>query len=206
MEVNLTEKIIKVLNLDADLIIKHPIRGLPGITTKQLIKALIETSNLNEASSLLGYSTNPVKQAIRQILLPVFPNRKIEFSAGTTGATKWHIALLECIGYKKCTKCRYNLSLSEFHSNTSNKDSLSSWCKSCNIAESKIHKFYIKERTPTWSDLDLIQQFYKNCPKGYHVDHIIPLRGIAVSGLHVLENLQYLLADDNLSKSNSFAP
>jgi hypothetical protein len=60
------------------------------------------------------------------------------------------------------------------------------------------------KRIPSWSDRDAIAEFYRNCPEGYHVDHIIPLRGKTVSGLHVLENLQYLLAEDNLRKSNKF--
>jgi hypothetical protein len=60
-------------------------------------------------------------------------------------------------------------------------------------------------RTPIWSDLDRIRRIYENCPDGHHVDHIIPLKGKLVSGLHVPDNLQYLPARDNLSKGNSFS-
>ena len=33
------------------------------------------------------------------------------------------------------------------------------------------------KRTPSWADLDAISFFYECCPKGCHVDHIIPLQG-----------------------------
>ncbi len=59
-----------------------------------------------------------------------------------------------------------------------------------------------EERTPPWADLDKIREIYLNRPKGYHVDHIIPLNGENVSGLHVHYNLQYLPAKENLSKGN----
>jgi hypothetical protein len=42
-------------------------------------------------------------------------------------------------------------------------------------------------------------------PNGnYQVDHIIPLRGISVSGFHVPENLQIIRGSDNARKGNRY--
>lgn len=60
------------------------------------------------------------------------------------------------------------------------------------------------QATPAWVDMDAIHSIYLNCPAGYHVDHIIPLQGKYVSGLHVHTNLQYLPAIENIQKANSF--
>lgn len=57
---------------------------------------------------------------------------------------------------------------------------------------------------PSWANLEKIQDIYKNCPKGYHVDHIVPLKGVIVSGLHVENNLQYLPALENIRKRNFY--
>lgn len=62
------------------------------------------------------------------------------------------------------------------------------------------------KRVPKWADKETIQKFYINRPEGFQVDHIIPLFGKLVSGLHVENNLQYLTQSENASKSNKFDP
>ena len=57
--------------------------------------------------------------------------------------------------------------------------------------------------TPSWANLETIKQIYA-CAEGAHVDHIIPLQGELVCGLHVENNLQYLTVEENLKKSNTF--
>lgn len=71
-------------------------------------------------------------------------------------------------------------------------------------------------RTPGWLNEDdfwLMEQAYKlaqmrNESTGlkWHVDHIIPLQGTNVSGLHVPTNLQVIPAKANLSKGAKWAP
>jgi hypothetical protein len=57
-------------------------------------------------------------------------------------------------------------------------------------------------RIPKWGQ-DGIKEFYLNCPSTKVVDHIIPLQGSKVSGLHVSWNLQYLTPQQNNRKKNS---
>lgn len=56
--------------------------------------------------------------------------------------------------------------------------------------------------TPKWINIDEMLEIYNNKPAGHHVDHIIPINGKNVCGLHVPWNLQYLKASDNIKKGN----
>lgn len=61
-----------------------------------------------------------------------------------------------------------------------------------------------RKQMPPWADQNKIRDIYLRRPKGYHVDHIIPLQGKLVSGLHVENNLQYLPAKENIAKFNRY--
>ena len=62
------------------------------------------------------------------------------------------------------------------------------------------------QRSPTWSDITAVALVYAAAGANDHVDHIIPLQGKLVSGLHVASNLQVIPAKQNLSKNNRFDP
>jgi len=125
--------------------------------------------------------------------------------------------ILELNNLKFCTDCKNILGYSSFGFNLNRKDCTNNICKSCANSRSCKYKkdnpnrtkFYSTKynlaklkRTPKWSNLEKIKEFYLNCPEGYHVDHIFPLRGKYNSGLHVFNNLQYLTSTDNLKKGN----
>lgn len=69
-------------------------------------------------------------------------------------------------------------------------------------------------RTPKWltnEDLKKIEAAYlvseyleRLTGRPYHVDHIAPLQGRFVSGLHVPSNLRVISAKENLSKGNKY--
>lgn len=65
------------------------------------------------------------------------------------------------------------------------------------------------QRTPAWADHASIRAVYLEAARlsrttgvPHHVDHLVPLQGARVCGLHVETNLQILPAKQNLSKGN----
>lgn len=146
------------------------------------------------------------------------------------GNQTWQYYFLDLIDYKYCGMCNEIKHCSEFALDKSRTAGIASNCKVCrnNKQQGQYYKYYAKHqesyarnygkirdrqnrykyeralRIPSWSQKELIEQFYDNCPEGCHVDHIIPLKGTDASGLHVIENLQYLSAEENLRKGNKF--
>tara|TARA_R110000772_G_scaffold8737_2_gene28934 strand:- start:12455 stop:12928 length:474 start_codon:yes stop_codon:yes gene_type:complete len=71
-----------------------------------------------------------------------------------------------------------------------------------------------KNRTPKWltvDDTQAMKEIYKlakiweeTTGIKWHVDHIIPLQGKNVSGLHTPNNIQVITAEENNIKSNKY--
>lgn len=77
---------------------------------------------------------------------------------------------------------------------------------------SALRRAKLQQAVPPWADLEKIKVIYKKrcilskeMGETYHVDHVIPLTGKNVCGLHVENNLQILHWKDNLKKFNSFS-
>lgn len=110
---------------------------------------------------------------------------------------------------KVCFSCRVPQDRENFHKYYASKDGHIGKCKSCYKEGSIRRKHDGRDVIPDWlpkPERKKLSKFYRDRPEGYHVDHIVPLRGKFVCGLHVPWNLQYLPAQENMEKSNLWWP
>lgn len=77
-------------------------------------------------------------------------------------------------------------------------------------AQTALYRAGKLQATPAWADLKAVKEIYKLAAKWNEiwpedrvdVDHIVPLKGKNVSGLHTEVNLQILRSIENKRKSN----
>ena len=216
------EEILKINNLKADDWARKPRGEFLGCTIYEFISKLIlyETGAVFIENENWGSQTfNRVTNAL---LVPIFGNR-------SGGNQTWARILLQSIEVKKCPHCLVYKKYSEYTKSIHNFADIDTICKLCKSVKNKnnyslnkdtYHKKYIAEHRseynarnakrravqvsaiPKWANLNMIKEIYACCPEGSHVDHIIPLQGELVCGLHVENNLQYLTVDENLKKGN----
>lgn len=180
-----------------------------GITLELLIDGYLNGNVNSFVREKLGCSKDSVTRAIKN----AFPDKP----TNNASTTQW---LLRKENKKWCSKCSNIYDLANFYTNTSNHDGLADHCKQCSKllrvlsyekdptkeleANAIRRRLRNSKQTPSWANKEKILEIYKNRPEGMHVDHIIPLNGKYVSGLHVENNLQYLPAAENLAKHNKF--
>ena len=127
--------------------------------------------------------------------------------------------------YSKCVRYRDNyFAQCKFCVNQKRKERRESINNKAKLYYQKNKQYYItkgylrakgvRQAKPNWLTQDhkwMIEEIYElrklrseATNVEHHVDHIVPLRGKDVCGLHVPWNLQVITATENLSKSNQF--
>lgn len=72
-----------------------------------------------------------------------------------------------------------------------------------NAAKTAAYKAAKLQATPPWANMKLIEGIYKLAAKlGLEVDHIHPLQGENICGLHIHYNLQLMTKSHNRKKGN----
>ena len=134
--------------------------------------------------------------------------------------------LLQLAGFKKCNKCNLIKDKEKcFYTDNARVDSKMYQCTECvaiyhkdNIerykAIKKKYKNSILKNTPKWLTYEMLAEIdniyaearalSKRTGIQYDVDHIVPLKGKNISGLHVPWNLQILKHSTNVKKGNKY--
>jgi len=222
----LTVLILDKLNWDYDKVLNSwHYSGIPDIYAGDLILSFLINESIEKVSKDINTSYKTIKTITDRVFKPLF-------GSINGGGDTWRYRLALFIEYKRCSGCHTYNKLSTLDIDNTNSDGRHTYCKICRSKNNAIkykkdsyqeahkrsqekHYYDIlarnaeyraerKLRVVSWVDQEKIKEIYRNCPEGMHVDHIVPLKGELVSGLHVPENLQYLTPEENIKKSNRF--
>jgi len=133
---------------------------------------------------------------------------------------------------KTCKGCKKELPRWHYFNNKNMRDGIGTKCRVCRGLKQKDEKEFLRKKVeraktkkkrrylaeklaqPDWLsprqliDIERVYEHMRDCTKvtgePYHVNHITPLRGDTVCGLHVPWNLEVLPADVNIKLSNTF--
>jgi len=198
--------------------------GVEYTTVREVVEAVYYSENLSKAAEALEYkSEKGLRTALYRKCEQLFPKNTFQ---------SYFRYINNQMGYHWCDSCEKLLPLEEFNIDI-NKNrkfrgpSYKNMCKSHfreinralqadyrktergkSVRNSLVAKRRAAKlnRTVGWGQ-EGIQELYKECAAlgpDYHVDHIIPMQGKKVSGLHVRENLQIIPKKENLEKSNKY--
>ena len=215
------------VNSSPNSVVKRKFGKLPEYTYQDILTRVISTGGGRiPISDIFPEMSRPTAS---KMLAKAFPGK-------SSPEQSWYNYLIGLAGLKRCRYCSTLYTTDRFYKATSKFGGLKDVCIDCDKYLNKAHRepnrdhdnrkrheHYLlhkaehlarkiqrrdrkKLATPSWANVQEMNRIYYMCPEGYHVDHIIPLQGTHVSGLHTEHNLQYLPATINISKGNKFDP
>lgn len=220
---DVVDLILNMFSIDGLEYVRKPRAGHPGWTNRQLIELIIVHKTSTAILVVEGCGEQTLNRALTKLVSPI--TGKLHGGNETYRNKLYHLVQI-----KTCPKCSNTLPYTYYSTDNSSSYGVANYCNACMSIRNKVyyddnkdryHKPYIDEHrseytarnakrravrvssTPSWANLEIIKRIY-DCAEGDHVDHIIPLQGEYVSGLHVETNLQYLSPEANLAKGNRY--